>query len=155
MASPIPPPSAGKREVNEAAMALTWLAEAFTAAPVSPVPPRAPTAAADALLLADTGVPGQRGRRAASQRCTSIIREALQIERDTVHGPRIPGLEGTRATKRGKKEGEAGEKRPRGYSQVRSDAGLSSHPKPAHVKVSMMTAVVFLTVCPFPPSAFF
>lgn len=124
--SPIPPPSAGKQELNDAAMALTWLAEALTAPnAVSPlvtnppqqqdpspayyttttdrrrkaantVTPYAATAGMQgnnalyttpygaglnggAPLLATSG--GLRGRRAASQRCSTVVQEAILNDR--------------------------------------------------------------------------
>lgn len=100
--SPIPPPSAGKRELNEAAMALTWLAEACTAAqPPSPFQNDAylcaafrqkttpQTAVTDSFLSTEhTRSSGLRGRRAASQRCTTVLREALQSELDFALSPR-------------------------------------------------------------------
>ena len=83
-ASPGPPPSAGKLEVKEAAMALTWLSEAFIRheEPVSPVQINH-TAASNALLSADRTIStGSRSRRAASQRCVNTLREAIAAERE-------------------------------------------------------------------------
>jgi len=105
-------------------MALTWLAEAFSAAPMSPPPSHKP-ATAEALLTTDGAGTGLRGRRAASQRCTTIIREALMTERATSYKPRgLPALESSRGAQQPKsKPGQPkataadGQKRSKGYSQ--------------------------------------
>lgn len=124
--SPIPPPSAGKQELNDAAMALTWLAEALTAPhAVSPLvdptqqqdpSPAYYTGTTDRRRkAADTATPfataasmqqtnnalyttpygaglnrraprlttsgSLRGRRAASQRCSTVVQEAILNDR--------------------------------------------------------------------------
>jgi hypothetical protein len=115
--SPIPPPSAGKLELNEAAMALTWLAEAFTApGAISPLLNNGnntttdrrrkvtntvtPSAAAAGIQYTNNnalyttpygaglnGAPplttsgSLRGRRAASQRCSTVVQEAILNDR--------------------------------------------------------------------------
>jgi hypothetical protein len=125
--SPLPPPSAGKQELNDAAMALTWLAEALTAPnAVSPLVPNSnppaqqhPPAtgltgrrrkatnaatpfagmqqnnayttpygagAAGEPLLAPSG--SLRGRRAASQRCSTVVQEAILNDRLLNSNPR-------------------------------------------------------------------
>ena len=121
--SPMPPPSIGKQELNDAAMALTWLAEALTVpAAVSPMEPGDYTTAVDrrrksgvnntvtpyaasagisnnynsALYttpLANTGSGNLRGRRAASQRCSTVVQDAIRNDRmlkDNLRPPQDP-----------------------------------------------------------------
>lgn len=91
--SPALPQSAGKLEIKEAAMALTWLSEAFEReAPTSPVALNH-TAASNALLSADRTNTGPRSRRAASQRCVNTLREALAAERELLsHGRNVKAV---------------------------------------------------------------
>ena len=161
VASPMPPPSVGKQEVNDAAMALTWLAEALTgpgsqsplvpktkvvtaaAAPVAslfhaePVEHRrrvatvasyAPEVIAPQQIAAPVAATNQgRGRRAASQRCNTVVQEAILNERLLSYNPRtLHNMEAAAARNANKRIGSrtsdaaiaaAAERKIKGYSE--------------------------------------
>lgn len=127
LCSPVPPPSAVKREVNEAAMALTWLAEALVGPEAtSPQPAPRHTAAAAALLSADRTTGGLRGRRAASQRYSLMLQElAADEEGPRQKTPRFAGAsDGSRSARRGPRTSDVhvgatlSNRKPKVYTQV-------------------------------------
>jgi hypothetical protein len=91
--SPVAPYSASKQELKEAAIALTWLAEAMTckghnsAAAASPIAAIRHDSKNYHQRLAGkesdrSGTGLVRGRRAASRRCSTVIQEAIMAERE-------------------------------------------------------------------------
>lgn len=156
-ASPVPPPSAGKQEVNDAAMALTWLAEALTGpgsqSPLVPKKQITANATAPATLFraepidrrrkvatvttfaletsppeaAPATITQGRGRRAASQRCNTVVQEAILNERLLSYNPRtLHNMEAAAARTGAKRAGPrstdaavaaAAERKLKGYSE--------------------------------------
>lgn len=182
--SPIPPPSAGKQELNDAAMALTWLAEAHTTLQQDPSPadytgttgrrkaaktvtPFAATAGVQQTNNAlystpygaglDGGAPrltgssGLRGRRAASQRCSTVVQEAIRNDRLLNSNPRsfqegygpTPRVSSTPSTGNGqtKKTGSRNSEAALAASAERKLKGYSDNSRVGRAMVSILRYV--------------
>ena len=118
------PVSAGKKELNDAALALTWLSEACTTSTKDNVTPTQKkrgkmVALSPPVEHESVEQEGKSRKRAASQKCAAMLKEALLEEKklNASAKAKIPQVSFTKGVK-GKK-GESGvRKRPRNYSAV-------------------------------------
>ncbi|KAI8112294.1 hypothetical protein M9434_003617 [Picochlorum sp. BPE23] len=110
------PATISKNELNDAALALTWLSEACVGSEMD----RREEAIVQRVMERRSDESQEKtGKRAASRKCAAMIKNALSEEKRSSKIEKVPKVTVQKVTKakKGKQNGEAPRKRSRNYSQ--------------------------------------